>query len=376
MTTPPPSMSEKPGPPTLGAAALTVAGIAVATACFFYGMVVLVQGARRGAFSGVLQGAAVIAAGLAACGVLAALAWLIVRPIVWGSRAVPPATGQAQEHEEVHWPVMTATLNREHQAVVELSRQIEQLMGRMDEIEQTLLLGPDELAARREQQKKKAGEQLQQRFREAMEQQDYAQAGHVLEEFAASGLVDDCVERLRQELREARNQAESEQFSRAVEHVEDLMAVSRFEQALESARELQTAHPDAKGAAALVERVQREHDTYRNERRARLYGEVEKFVTARRWTKAVEAAETFLDAYPDAPEAELVRVQMDTLHENARIEEVRSYRDRIRDFIERRRFAEAIDLAREVIREFPDTTAAQELRQQLPRLEQLAADKS
>jgi outer membrane protein assembly factor BamD (BamD/ComL family) len=238
------------------------------------------------------------------------------------------------------------------------------------------MLPPEQLQEKRTRRQQEKVDQFRNRIHQAMNKQDFAEAQHILDEFAQTDIAGEEVGEIQQELEAARSEAEGEQFSKAVARVEDLMAVSRFEEALESARALRNAHPDARGAEALVQRVQREHDAYRKERRARLYGRVEKMVTARKWRKAVEAAEEFLDAYPDTAEAELVGVQMDTLRDNARIEEVRGYRDRIRDLIERRRFAEAIELAQDVIRDYPDTAAAQELRQQLPRLEQLAADKT
>lgn len=373
-------MSQRPSPPGFSAALLIMLGIVVATACAFYGGIVFVQGAAAGRILDVLQGVSIVGGGLAACGLLCGLAWIITRPVFWkrlvGPGPRPDTEHEHQEHSDLHWPVMTATLQQERQTILDLSRRIDELMARIDEIEWTVMLPPEELQARRTQRQQEKIDRFTSQIRDAIDEQDFAQAQHVLDGLAGTGLAPDRVEALQTELRELRQQAEGEQFSNAVQRVEDLMAVSRFEEALEAARRLRDAHPDAKGAQALVERVQREHDAYRNERRARLYGEVEKLVTARRWSKAVEAAEEFLEAYPDASEAELVRVQMDTLRENARIEEVRRCRDRIRDFIERRRFSEAIDLARDVIRDYPDTAAAQELRQQLPRLEQLAADKA
>ncbi len=382
MTPSPYSTSEQARSPAFSASLLIMIGIVLATFCVIHGGLSIIQSARHASLPGVLLGSVVIAAGLGGCGLLCGLAWLITRPVFWKRLAGPARPlephGEGDEdadHSQLHWPVMTATLQHEHEAILQLSERIEQLMARIDEVESTVMLSPDELRQRRTERQSQRLEQFRSRIREAMDQQDFAQAQHVLDELAREQPGREEVASLQARLDQARNQAEGEQFSNAVQRVEDLMAVSRFEEALEAARRLRDAHPDAKGAEALVGRVQREHDAYRDERRSRLYRQVEKLVTARQWGKAVQSAEEFLDAYPDAKEAELVRVQMDTLRENARIEEVRAYRDRIRDYIERRRFSEAIELAQEVIRDHPDTAAAQELRQQLPRLKQLAADR-
>ncbi|KKK89020.1 hypothetical protein LCGC14_2737320, partial [marine sediment metagenome] len=69
--------------------------------------------------------------------------------------------------------------------------------------------------------------------------------------------------------------------------------------------------------------------------------------------------------YPDSPEATHLSAQMQTLRDNARIEEVRELRDQIRDMLERRRYAEAVKVAEEVMDRYPETQAAAELRGQI-----------
>jgi hypothetical protein len=63
---------------------------------------------------------------------------------------------------------------------------------------------------------------------------------------------------------------------------------------------------------------------------------------------------------------------MPTLVDNARLQEVRQLRDRFLEMIERRQYAEAVDLARHVVEHYPETAAAEELRDKMPRLEKLA----
>ena len=56
-------------------------------------------------------------------------------------------------------------------------------------------------------------------------------------------------------------------------------------------------------------------------------------------------AHRLLEIYGDSEEARNVRAMMPTLVDNARIEEVREYRDRIVEMVEQLRYAEAIELA-------------------------------
>ena len=53
------------------------------------------------------------------------------------------------------------------------------------------------------------------------------------------------------------------------------------------------------------------------------------------------------------------------------LEEVRELRDRIRDLINRRRFMEAFEMARDLVARFPHTAAAEELRGQMDKLAQM-----
>ncbi|MCY2924132.1 MAG: hypothetical protein NT031_01610, partial [Planctomycetota bacterium] len=60
------------------------------------------------------------------------------------------------------------------------------------------------------------------------------------------------------------------------------------------------------------------------------------------------------------------------IEENARIEEVRQLRDRIADLIERKRFAEAVEAAEDVIHRFPDTQVAGQLTREIDKLRRRA----
>ena len=99
---------------------------------------------------------------------------------------------------------------------------------------------------------------------------------------------------------------------------------------------------------------------------------MQRHAEARRWRAALGAAERFIEAFPGSADAEAVRAMLSTIQDNARLEEVREIRDHIRDLIERRRYAEAVQAAEDVIRRFPDTRAAGELGRQLGRLRELA----
>ena len=179
---------------------------------------------------------------------------------------------------------------------------------------------------------------------------------------------------LRERIDHARSEAEALDVKRAGEQAETFMAAGDFAQAEAVAAQLLARRPAAVAATALLARVRREAETFTSEQRLAMFKTVEKHAQSRQWRAAVAAADELVAAHPDSAEADAIRARMPTLTDNARIEEVRELRDRIRDLIERRRYGEALHLARDVVERFPATAAAAELTEQMSRLEALAAD--
>ncbi|MCK5113945.1 MAG: tetratricopeptide repeat protein [Phycisphaerae bacterium] len=155
------------------------------------------------------------------------------------------------------------------------------------------------------------------------------------------------------------------------QRVTDLMAVSKFDEAIGLAQKLKDKFPAAPEAKSLLQRVKYEAETYTKEQCTRLYAEVQSAGEARQWTAALAAAHKLMEEFPDSSQAEKTRVMMPTIVDNTRIEEVREIRNRILDMMERRRYSEALELANQVIENYPETAAAEELRGQIAHLQQL-----
>jgi len=251
-------------------------------------------------------------------------------------------------------------------------RQLQAILAELRELNLNLLLSDAQRQLKRQHFVQRQERRLRERFEHALGGGDLAEAESALDRFARA--IPDSAELagMRQRLEEARSAAESRDLAQAQRQAEDLMAVGEFEQAAAVAEKLLARHPGSTGAIALVARVRREREAYVTEHRQRLYRKVEVEAGARRWRAALKAAEELLEAYPAGPEAESVRSQMETLRSNARIEEARELRDRILEMINRRRFSEALELARDLVGRFPDTAAAAELTRQMARLEELA----
>ncbi|MCE5327261.1 MAG: hypothetical protein LLG01_12710 [Planctomycetaceae bacterium] len=171
-------------------------------------------------------------------------------------------------------------------------------------------------------------------------------------------------------------EAASRELQACRTRAEDMMALGHFDQAEAAVRQLLQVHSGFEPAERLLERIKREADIYHREMRQRMKREVEKQSEARQWRQAVLAGRKLIEAYPDSHEARQLALRMDTLADNARIEEVRELRDQIRDMLDRRRYVEAVKVAEDVMDRFPETQAAAELRGQIGRLRGLARGES
>lgn len=310
-----------------------------------------------------------VLAGWAAAGVLCSLAWIINRMhLSWGTeRGLHQSVERLRESEGDSAPPAPEP----RQAAL-----LERIAAELTELHHTMLMSDEQRTLRRQDLQDRIAERLGQDARAAIESGDFSRAGNLLDRLAAEVPDDPRLGRLRSLLDEARIEAWQRDLREAGEQVEDLLSAGSYAAALTTAEELLKHHPSSVEAIALVDRVKREQTAQETGRRRRLYEEIERHVQQRDWGAARDAAERFLDAYPTSSEAELVTAQMTTLRENARIQEVRRMRDEIRGLLSGKHYAEALRLAREVVAEHPDTAAAADLRQQMPRLEQLAAGKA
>jgi outer membrane protein assembly factor BamD (BamD/ComL family) len=249
---------------------------------------------------------------------------------------------------------------------------LQQILAQLKDLNENLLLSPEQREAKRVRRQEKTSQRYAQEAERAIEQGNFVRAEKRLEEFADRVPQDPACGRLRARLEEARAATRAKDIETYTRQVYDLMAISSFERAEETARELRDRYPNEPELTELIRRVQREGKMFHGERRERMYREVERHAEARQWRAALEAAKNFIQAFPKSVDADGVRAMIPTMEDNARIEEVREIRDQIRDLIQRRRYAEAVTCAEDIVRRFPDTQAARELGRQLNRLRELA----
>lgn len=253
------------------------------------------------------------------------------------------------------------------------SEPTERMLAAVSELNANLMLTPEERQAKRRRRQQEQGRRLVEQVQAAIDGGQFAEADRLLRQLDEEFPAEPQAQELRSLLARGRSAAEADDLSRAAAGVENLMALAKFDEARKIAQDLVEKYPDSPEAASLLQRVSREGQTFLTEQCKRLYADVERHAEQRRWRSALTSARLLLSEYPESSEAQTVSTQLATLQENARIEEVRDLRDRIREYIERRRFAEAVRIAESLVERFPDTAAATELARQLPRLRELAA---
>jgi len=180
--------------------------------------------------------------------------------------------------------------------------------------------------------------------------------------------LDEQVEQMRQKF-------ETRDVEAASREIEDLISLGAWNRAATVLRDLQQRHPDSQKAAELRRRILAEQNKSAAQERARLMSQAQEASNGHDWRAAIQLVETVLEKYPDSPEANELRVQLPTLRNNVEIQIRQGMETQIRELIQQQRYAKALTAARELIERYPASPQAGVLRDQLPRLEEKAAER-
>lgn len=201
---------------------------------------------------------------------------------------------------------------------------------------------------------------------------NFAQAREAADQIARKHPDDPRAASLSAEVERARERYESDDVRATTRQVEDLISISAWGRVREIAGQLQQRHPDSTEARQLLLRIEREYRVFEDEQKRRMSAEVQRFVTRRRWEEALAVAKAFIERFPGSEESEGLRMQLPTLEGNAEIELRQRLESQIMDYARNGRYLEALELARRVIDQYPDSPQAEVLRDRLERLEELA----
>jgi tetratricopeptide (TPR) repeat protein len=182
----------------------------------------------------------------------------------------------------------------------------------------------------------------------------------------------DRIAKARQSVENAAEAAQTNDLTAAQGRIRDLMGVGRYADAERVASDLAQQYPNAAEPIGLLGHVRRERQLYEKQHRQRMHDEIQQCVHQRRWQEAADATRRFIQAFPNGPETEALRSELETLLANADIQSRKQMEDDFKSHLKDKRYWEALELARKIISEHPLSPQSQALRSQLPRLEELA----
>lgn len=183
---------------------------------------------------------------------------------------------------------------------------------------------------------------------------------------------DALVRQARGEFHRLRDAAEPDALFHTEQRVRDLVQASGWERAIDLANGFINNYPASADGRRLLAEVYREHDVHRDTTFHRLYEQVQANVDRRQWRAALDEARRLLEQFPTHDRANRIRQQVQTIAANAEIEERQEHEVRLQLLVKNQRFAEAVDLAEDVIRRFPKSPQADALEARLPHLRELA----
>lgn len=249
---------------------------------------------------------------------------------------------------------------------------LDEVLRLLREIADNSLLSDEQKRLKLERLRRQERRRCVDRIEQSIRDEDYARARQACKDMEARFGADPEIDQLIEKIEQARSQAEAKHVVDAHRKISDLMSVSAWDRAKQVVEELLAKHPDSDRARDLASLVAREQETFERQQRRRLYADIERHTSRRQWRQALEVAGKLIERHGDSPEAHAIRAQLETLDANAEIQERQELEARIKDLIKKRRFGEAVDLARTVIQNYPDSPQAEVLRSQLARLEDKA----
>jgi outer membrane protein assembly factor BamD (BamD/ComL family) len=218
-------------------------------------------------------------------------------------------------------------------------------------------------------------EQKQRQFAQAqalLNQGDFHRAQLLLDELIRRFGPSTELDTLTQRIAEARGRLEKQQIEAARKKLDDLLSVNAWDRAEEVTADLVARHPNSAEARELAERIRAQKSQFQAEQRTRLFAEAQRHTTRKEWQAALQTVRLLVRLYPESAEAEALKEQLPTLEANAEIAVRQALEAQIKDLIKEQRYAEAVETAERVIRDYPASPQAAALQDQLPRLRDLA----
>lgn len=371
---------------------LRLAGIAAPILCVLGGIIQLIIAWRdpaEGMAAGINMLVAFLAVGVALWGLMFGLSIVVKNTNAMHAALIRlekyqyeigPSAGTgtaAKQSESLDVPVGEGTLSMFDPATgttegAQVAPPWQELVGLLQQMRDNSLLSDEERTLKRQHAEDSEYAQAMEVIEALKGEGDFVRARQVVETFRSKYPASQRAQQLYQEHERNRERYESQDVHTITRQVEDLMSISAWPRARQVVQHLVERHPDSAESRQLLLRVEKEYTVFQAEQRRRMYAEVQRFVTQKRWEQAMVAAKTFVERFPGCSESEALLMQIPTLQNNAEIELRQEFEAKIMDFVRHGRYIEAVELARRLIEKYPGSPQAEALRNQLPRLEELA----
>jgi outer membrane protein assembly factor BamD (BamD/ComL family) len=253
------------------------------------------------------------------------------------------------------------------------AQHLERLVKLMEEMKELSMLDDGQRQSRRKQTTARRKNSRLEEAHSLIEQRNLAQADALLHLLESLHPGDPEVLALRNQLDDARLENQSADFENLDRQVADLLALSKYPEAIEGIDQFLETYPAHDQARQLSQRIRSEQQIHLDTTSNRLYEQIKAAVEARQWRTALDGIQDFLDRYPEHPRAEKIRKQVRVIQKNAEIEERHEQEDHIRQLINDRRFGEAADLSEDLLQRFPDSPQSAYLTELLPKLRERSA---
>jgi TolA-binding protein len=246
--------------------------------------------------------------------------------------------------------------------------QLEKMVRLLEEMKEVSMLDESQRQTRRlQQQQRRKTSRLEEAAR-LINQQDWQEADALLHLLESLHPGDSDVLACRNQLDDSRISAQTEHWDALQKQVADLLALSRYSEAVTACQQFLEHFPTHTDAQRLTQRIKQEQQIYTENAATRLYDEIKSAVENRKWRGALDGIQSFLERFPDHPRANKIRQQVRVIQKNAEIEERHEQEERIRQLINARQYTDAADLSEDLLQRFPDSPQAAYLSELLPKL--------
>lgn len=249
------------------------------------------------------------------------------------------------------------------------SQRLEQISELLQELNENVLLTPEQRQARQRQRLEGMQRDLGERLSRLLAEGKFPEAQRRLDEYARS-LPEErpSVEQFQARIEEARAQVEESDYRQAAARIRDFLGMAAWERAEEVVQDLLARHPRSPRVRTLGDELRQERGKFEMQQRQQVLGEVEQLISRKEWRSAFRLATDLVSRFPNSTEAQTLHLKMDTLRDNAEIEIRRDLEGQLKELMRTHRYIEALALAQDIIGKYPNSPQAKVLKEQLPQM--------